>query len=172
MAGLRRNFQIVRVKIAAIDNNNIFEPASNKKLALVEKSQITCPQKWTFAGTNAVSPESIECFFRTFPITGRNAWTRYPYFADAFFRTQATGFRIDNYHLVVRSSLATSYDRLGFFGVGLYQNGGTLFQGLPVQMQDCPVGECFAASYEQRGLGQSIARIKSLAVEATGSKGF
>ena len=66
MALFHRHFDILRIKIAAVDDDQILQAAGNIQFAIFEKSQIPSAQKRPLTGILQVCPAGALCFFGRF----------------------------------------------------------------------------------------------------------
>ena len=68
MALFNGQFDVVRVKIAARDDDEIFQTTGDKQFAILEESQIPGAQKWSLTGVRQVGPERRLGLFGLVPI--------------------------------------------------------------------------------------------------------
>src|SRR5690606_27600446 len=93
MRSVDRLLDVLRIEVNAMDDDQVFQPAGDEQLALMEEPQIARAQKWTAA----VAQTGLECFVRRLlapPVTLRHAGAGDPYFADVVRRERLTGFRV------------------------------------------------------------------------------
>src|SRR5947207_682219 len=98
--GRHRVFKLLRIKVAATNDNQFLDPAGDEEL-VAQKSQIPGAQVAGRAAVRSAGGERLCGFLGAVPVTGRDAWTGYPDFADFAWRHEPAGRRINNAHFQV-----------------------------------------------------------------------
>src|SRR5579863_4959363 len=80
-APFHSQFDVVGIKIAAIDDDQILQPAGDKKLAVSQESQIPCAEKWPVTGICEIGVEGESRFLGPVPIALGHVRCGYPDFS-------------------------------------------------------------------------------------------
>src|SRR5262245_25251274 len=75
VARLDRLFYVLRIMIAAGDYDQVFDPARDVKPPILQKAEVSGAQERTFVRSGQISAEIALRFFRTVPISLRDAFT-------------------------------------------------------------------------------------------------
>ncbi len=170
---LAGQLEVLRIKIASAQDDQVLEPAGHHQLAVKQITEIAGAQEGADTGRGF----RLEHFGGNrwlLPIALRHARTCDPDFADAVSRERLPGVRIDDLDLLLAPGPTTAHEFAhGHPGQGLCRAGhhAMLSQVLGCNGED--LGGLFhgAAAHEEGGFGQTVARIKSAAVEAARGKG-
>lgn len=95
MAAFDGRLDILRINVAAVDNDEVFEAARNKQLTMLQKSEVAGPEKRTFAARQ-VGLESPRGFLGAIPVTVSHGWARNPNLTNCVRRARDHRFRIDD----------------------------------------------------------------------------
>ena len=104
MALFHRQFDFLRIEIAAVDDDQILQAAGDEQLAVSKKSQIAGAEKRPFAGICQVGMEGELGFLGPIPIALRDARARTPKFHRLVRRAGSQRFRIDDDDSACRAS--------------------------------------------------------------------
>jgi hypothetical protein len=99
VTALGRQLQILRVIIAAAEDDEILESARDEQLTVVEKAEITCSQE-LFIPFADPSPEGCLTVFRSVPVAHRNRFAAHPDLSDAPLSTVALRLDVDDPHFL------------------------------------------------------------------------
>ena len=106
---LDSQFDVLRIVVAASDDDPIFQAASDIKLAMMEESQIASAQEGALAGIRQEAAKCVLCRFRLLEITQRDARPADPDLADPVPRTLMARRRIDDHYLLTPQSRSTAH---------------------------------------------------------------
>src|SRR5512140_1688415 len=102
---------VLRVVVLAANNKQVFEPAGDEKLAIVNESQVACAQKWPGTASINVGMECVRRFFRRIPAARCHTRPFHPNLADLLCGAELN--RIYNGNLLVRQTASTADQRVG-----------------------------------------------------------
>src|SRR5262249_29213784 len=120
---------ILRVKIAATNDDQILDPAGHKEFALIEEAEVAGAEVAALRKVGAEGGKSLGGFFGPIPVAFGHAWTSHPNFADLAGGTRQASSRIDddNVHINQRLSAADHLPRgspvVSRFGAVGFQSG-------------------------------------------------
>src|SRR5579863_1023604 len=80
MTALGGEFDVMRVVVLPVDNDEILEASGDIKLAIPHETQVAGSKKWSVAAGEH-GPKGFFGFFWPSPITQRNVWARDPDFS-------------------------------------------------------------------------------------------
>ncbi len=69
MASFCSFFDVVRINIAAVDNDQVFQATGYEQFAVLHEAQISRAEERTVVGIAQISMESVRGFFIAVPIT-------------------------------------------------------------------------------------------------------
>ena len=125
MTPLCRQFDVVRIMIAATDNNEVLQTPGDKQLIVLQISKITRTEERSFTGIRRITFERLCRFFRPIPIALCNAGAFDPYFSDMPHRTDPQRLGVHDIDLLFQSSMPAPYQRLRLF-MGFRRRKGTM----------------------------------------------
>src|ERR1700732_551354 len=114
VTSLHGQLNILGIKISSPDNNEVFEPAGHKKLALVKKAQISGPKKGTVPGIFQKRTEGVVGLFGIIPISLRDMGARDPDLANPSRRATRTRQCVDDYNFLSGWRLPATHDVVGW----------------------------------------------------------
>jgi hypothetical protein len=123
-------FDILRINIPTSEDNNVFDPPSDKKLTLVEETEITGTEEWSFPGITDIPSEGDRGGLGPIPVAHGHTWTLDPDFPDMPFGKFPTAIRVYNQDPLVGKSLTATDKRPGSGGMLRGRNGPPAFQSI------------------------------------------
>src|SRR6266480_821826 len=164
-----RLLNVLWVVIAASNDNQIFEPSCDEEFPIAHETEVASAQEGTFAAICQVGTERLLCLLRSVPVSLCYTGTRDPDFANALVRALGTHFWLDNDELLVLVTIADTYQGSGVFIFRRSPKRLIPFQRSGLESPSCGENTFFACRDNERGLCQTITRIKLCPTEATRS---
>src|SRR5205807_2354950 len=109
MALFDRQFDILGIMVPPSDDNQVLEAAGDEQFSILEKSQVSCTQKWTLSAIRKMGAERVLRFLAFLPVSLGDAGTRYPDLSHLVRQAAGQGEWIGNHDLLLRSCLATAH---------------------------------------------------------------
>ncbi len=166
MAALDGLLDILRIIVAAVDDQQIFQAAGDEQFALVQETQIASAQVRAAAGVFQEGAERGGGFIGLAPVALGYAGAGHPNFADAAIGAFGHGFRIDDHHFLIQQRRAAPDQRARAFLVRQCIDGLIVFNRFGFERTDDRVGGFQPAGDHQRRFGQTVAGIERLGMEA------
>src|SRR5688500_15603439 len=98
MAVGNRGFNVLRVVIAPVDDNQILATADNEQFSTVEKPEIAGPQEGAFTSVRNRGSKNLFGLGFAVPVSARHTWSIDPDLANFAIRALLAGLRIDDPH--------------------------------------------------------------------------
>ena len=111
MGVLRRRLDIVRINVAASDDDEVFQPAADVQLAVMKESEIAGPEERPVA-VGRDSTKRLLGFHRSVPVASRHIVAGDPDFPDLIVRTDSPSLRIDNANALDSRGRTAARERL------------------------------------------------------------
>src|SRR5215213_6470669 len=113
VALFHRLLYVLRVMVASPNNDELFEPACYEQLPVVQKPQVTGPQKGPLARVWQVRPKSVLRLINLAPIPLGNAGTRHPNLSYTIRWAPGQRVGVDHDNLLVRQGPPAAYQHPG-----------------------------------------------------------
>src|SRR5690349_21275097 len=107
-----RLFDVLRIKIAAADDDEIFQAPGNEQLALMQKPEVAGAKERLAGHTQEPRAKDVLRLFRPLPISFRDAIARDPDLADLIRRALSCSFGINDECFLTKESGATTHQVL------------------------------------------------------------
>src|ERR671910_1140178 len=120
VALFHRLFYVLRVMVASPNNDELFEPARYEQLPVVQKPQVTGPQKGPLARPRQVHPKSVLRLLALAPVPLGDARARHPDLSYTIGRAPGQRARVDHNNLLVRQGPPAAHQLAG----ALLRGGG------------------------------------------------
>src|SRR6185437_15030655 len=122
MTLFHRQFDVVGVKLAATDDDQVLQATGDEQFAIFQKPEIPGTEKWPFTGILQVGSTSTFRVLGSVPIPLGHAWARHPNLADLIRRTRGQRFRMsyDNSGVVQGMATADECPHILLLGAGLH----------------------------------------------------
>src|SRR5581483_10387029 len=163
-----RQLDILRIMVAATNNDQILEAARNKQFAVFDEAQVAGTQERTFTGRQ-VSIEGIVRLFWSPPVALCDAGACDPDFANVLIGAACECIGIDDYRILIR--IPDTHDGPGVFFVGSSLDNLIMFECFALECADSRIDTLYSGGNYQGRFGKPIAGVEVLTAEATGSKG-
>jgi hypothetical protein len=102
-------FDIVRIVIATLNDDQVFQAACDEQLPLVEEAGVTGAHEGAVTRVGQAGVKRVGRFVRTVPVSLRDAGTADPDFADLIVGTGEARLRVDNSDLLIGDRLAAAH---------------------------------------------------------------
>ncbi len=158
MRALRGELQVLRIVIAAPQNDQILAPAGDVELALAQETEVARAQERA-AAVRQPGAQLRLARLRASPVSRCHAGSGDPDLADLLRRAGDPGLGIDDQHLLIPPGAPAAHQPLGG------TRSRCVHRRHPRPFPRTPPGD------EQRRLGQAVAGIERLAGEAAGGEG-
>ncbi len=108
MGRLDGDLNVLRIMIASMNNDQVFQTTCDKKFALMQKAKIARPQEGTFASVRDTCAKCRAGFIFQAPISLCHAGSRNPNFADLIWLTWLQRGRVNNDDLLVNDGFSAT----------------------------------------------------------------
>src|SRR5205085_10133757 len=156
--------------VETADDDEVFEPARDVQLAVVDKAEVARAQERAFARVQQVGVKGLFGLFQFAPIALRDARPTDPHLADLLRLTPSQAFGIDDAHLLIQQRAAATDQRLALRVVvriaGL--DDEIAFEGARVERFAGGWVVLHTAGDDEGRLRQPVTGVKGLAPKAAG----
>ena len=172
MAVSAGRFNVLRINIDAVKNNEVFQTSGNEQFAVVQKAEVAGSHIGLVVRVRRLSLEDFLGQFRFVEITlsARRAFD--PDFADFVLLASHVRVRIDDKNRFVHKALTASDERSAVFSAAFNFDGFALTEFVNVERADYRGFVNETACYNKRRFRQSETRIEGFASESAGSELF
>ena len=171
MALFHCQLDILRIMVAAADDNDVFASAGDKEFALPDKAQIPCAHEWSCAGVSDMRLEGLCRGLRMSPVSLGNAGPCDPDFADVSGLAGEMCVRVNDHELLVGEDATTTYELLSCATRGRCEDGVMLLKGCFLDCLHYGSSAFLTAGDHEGCFCETVAGRPCLTTETTGSKG-
>ena len=177
---------VLRVVVAAADNDQVFEPAGHEEFTVVEEAQVAGAEigpriglprghsliRRRLIGLREHRPEGGRGGVATVPVALCHARAAHPDLTDATRRQRLARLRVDDQHVLAIEFAAAANQPPHRRRIGRPHHGGAGLDRGRVERPDHRRLELHAAGHHQRALGEAVAGIERLTAESARRKGL
>src|ERR1700682_6033618 len=171
MTLFHRQFDVVGVKVAPADNDQILQTTGDKQFAIFEKSQISGAQKWPLTAVREVGPQVALRLLGAVPITPANGRAGDPDFAYRFRCATSQRFRMNDDNPGIGRGGGTANEGPHILLLAGDLREAVLFKSRRLNRIEARLTFQSAAGHHEGGFGESVAGIQEAWTETISCKG-
>ena len=163
-------FDVLGVVVAAANDDEVFDPAGDVELVVVDEAEVAGAQVGAVAGVVEVGLEGGGGFTRPGPVALGDVGAADPDFADFVRGAEGAGVGMDDGQGFVEEGLAATDEGLAVGGGGGGGHNLVLGEAGAVEAEADRPGGAFAAGDDEGGFGQAVGGVEGVGAEAVGGE--
>src|SRR4051812_25438985 len=152
---------VLRMIVAAGDDDQVAHSARDVKLSIEQETEIARAQERTFTSVRKAGVKPCLGLVRTIPVTERDTRPADPYLANSIRRAFEQRFRIDDPHRGSKRWPSIAHQRMGLFLVDCAFDDAMLAQHVSPQSAERRLLFPASARHHQRRFGETVTRTEN-----------